>query len=314
MNPIISTDLGKHFLLRPKAENFSRISVISISALLALLVGVCTGYANPLPVPAVWGVDPTAVGQELVYMDAFSPQVFARYPLPNIRTIDTQIGLTGDAGGTLYYLNGDTDPQHLHLFSSQDGSSRGEIQIGALNPPNDLGLVGGLVFTSDAVSQRVLAYPAGGGPSLGPWSNIYDPKAVAGDTGDRLFVYGDTSINGVPQNAYAIYELDPLNSAAPARFFSPSPSATIVGLAGDFQFLYASDTEGHLFVMDESSGALVSTTDLGFVLYGLGTTRVKTPDSGTTGILLLLGIASIAVIVAGEEKADRLQGRGRSSE
>ena len=263
--------------------------------LTALLIGVCPAFGNPLPVPAVWGVDPTMAGYELVYMDAFSPTVFARYPLPGIRVTDTRIGLAGDAGWVLYYVNGDTDPNTIHLLSSGDGSHLGEVKIGGVAQPHGLGLVAGMFFAADEFSKDLLAYPLGGGPSIGPWSDVYDVRAVAGDTGNRLFVYSDIKIGGSPQGMYAIYELDPLNPGAPARFFSGIPGGDIVGMASDYQFLYVSDSQRHLFVIDASSGGLVHVQDLGFVVYGLGTTRITSPESGSTAALLLLALVAMAV-------------------
>lgn len=65
---------GKRISRRRRFEN------LALLALAALLVGGPSGLGNPLPIPAVWGVDPTAVGQELVYLNAFAPEVFGRYP------------------------------------------------------------------------------------------------------------------------------------------------------------------------------------------------------------------------------------------
>jgi hypothetical protein len=109
---------------------------------------------------------------------------------------------------------------------------------------------------------------------------------MAGDNGGRIFTFGTLGAGA----GYQFFELDPLASSSPLLAFG-SPSQSIVGMAFDGSYLYASDSDRNLFVIDPDSGAVLSSIQTDYVLWGLASTEGKPQPVPEPGTLLLLGSA-----------------------
>lgn len=256
-------------------------------ALLIACLAPVAGFANPRPVPAVWGIDPATEGGELVYVDAVDGHVFGRYPLEGILPTDTSFGLAGNRDWTLFLIEGERSPDRIRLISTRSGEVVGEAAAGvAGREVVGLGIQDGTLLAADGSVHELFDLSDG---SVLP--AVYDPRSVAGDTGDRTFFYGDAILDGAPLGEYGIYEINP--GSREVSFFAASPSDGIVGMACDFEFLYLSDREGGLYVLDLDSGAVRWQSELPFTLYALGTTRIPTPDTGSALWSLLGGCLAV---------------------
>ncbi|MBX3744018.1 MAG: hypothetical protein KF833_01795 [Verrucomicrobiae bacterium] len=253
-------------------------------------------HANPLPAPAVWGIDPSSPGEELVYYSVFGygeTGVLARFPIPGIDPADTIFGLAGNNDWTLFLVQGERAPQRVQSIHTRSGvvMSDMEFDLGDVQI-SGLGLWDGAFFAADAATGLLYRHRdliASEEPEIVP--GIVDPRSVAGDAGSPIFTYADRLVDGVPQGEYAIYQIDPLTLEP--TYFSVSPSDSIVGMASDYEYLYLSDLDRNLFVYSLRTGGLVFQNELPAVFFALGTTRIVTPDSGSVLIALTLGLLSV---------------------
>ena len=130
------------------------------------------------------------------------------------------------------------------------------------------------LYTSGCSVEDAHRYVAsdGSGPEF-YWSNVYDPRAMAGDNGGLIFTFSRTSQDTFnPDGPWGIYEIDPLSNID-ATWFADSPSDDIVGMAYDGTYLYLSDTNNMLYTMN-NSGMLINTLDLvDYSLYALASTE-----------------------------------------
>ena len=219
----------------------------------------------------VWGVSPTSNNQ-LIEIDPFTGAINRSYNLGSlIGSSNTEIGLAGWADA-LYYTNANLnngliytiDPNTGNVVTSYTVSGGWEID-GLGYYSQGLGLES-YIYTSGCSVNDMHRYNATNGaePQF-YWSNVSNPGSVAGDNGGRIFTYG------LVGQVWGIYEVDPLSSAN-ATFFAQSPSASIVGMAFDGQYLYLSDTQNMLYTMN-TSGQLVKSLQLDYTLYALGSTE-----------------------------------------
>jgi len=255
-------------------------------ALLAILLVAC-GVASADTTKLVWGVNPNAAGSELVNINPLTGEIIQSFALPtgSVGSGNTQIGLAGWSNA-LYYVNGDVNAGQVYVLSPTDGSVTSTFSISGGWNVNGLGYysdgINGYLYTSGCSVEDMHRYSAidGSGPTF-YWSDVYQPQAVAGDNGGRIFTYASAG------NGWGIYEIDPL-ADVPATYFAASPSSSIVGMAYDGVDLYLSDTSNRLYTMN-SSGQLINTVDLGYTLYGLGSTEGTGTPVPEPGTLILLG-------------------------
>jgi hypothetical protein len=234
----------------------------------------------------VWGVSPTSAGQELVNINPFDGSVAQTFNLDKIAVNHTEIGLAGWSDA-LYYVNGDYSDAEVSVIDPSDGSVVSSFDITGGWDVDGLGYwsdgTDSYLYTSGCEVLDMHRYEAvdGSGPTF-YWSDIYDPQAVAGDNGGRIFSYGRTETSVV----WGIYEINPLVDAD-VTFFAASPSDSIVGMAYDGTYLYLSDLDGYLYTMD-NSGVLINTLELDYTLYALASTE-GTPSVPEPATMLLLG-------------------------
>lgn len=259
------------------------------------LVGLllATTSASQAAPDVVWGVNPSAVGAELVNIDPVTGAINTSYALLGIGSSDTEIGLAGWSNA-LYYVNSDVSSNLVTVIDPTDGSIidtfnvAEDWEIDGLGYYADAG--GSYLYTSGCPVEDMHRYDAadGANPQF-YWSDSFDPRAVAGDNGGRIFTYSQTSSDTiVPDGPWGIYEVDPLVSTN-LTWFAASPSDTIVGMAYDGSFLYLSDLEGNLYKMN-NSGAVVDTLDLGYTLYALASTEGEPYVIPAPGAIVLGGI------------------------
>lgn len=264
-----------------------RSSVLPRSLMVcAFLLPLCS-----LPVSAslIWGVNPAAEGAELVNLNPFTGAIYKTYPLPNIAPGNTEIGLAGWAN-ELFYTNANTANGTIFVVDPADGSLKRSFAVSGGWEIDGLGYfsngVNAWLYTSGCVVDDMHRYEAANGANPQYfWSQIRDPRSVAGDNGGRIFTYGKMS----EQGPYGIYEVNPLSNFA-AVYFAASPSRDIVGMAYDGLYLYLSDTQGMLYTLN-NSGALVNQLQLGYTLYALGSTEGTGGQIPEPGTLFMVGFA-----------------------
>jgi hypothetical protein len=221
------------------------VTLVIALALILLVLPVASVAANGGSA-VIWGVDPSGAGQELVAVNAFTGAEVTRLPLPSITSADTEIGLAG-RGDTLYYINGDYDPGTVYILDTTDGSVKDTVTLTGGWDVDGLGWYGGVsgyLYTAGCEVLDVHRYPAGGGDPTFYWSDAYDPQAVGGDDTGRIF----TTHNN--DGVHIIAELDPVNNVPAINTFA-SPSQSVVGMAFDGDYLFVSDTQGMLYVLNQ---------------------------------------------------------------
>ena len=123
----------------------------------------------------------------------------------------------------------------------------------------------------------------GSGPMF-YWGNADDPRSVAGDNGGQIFTYARTETGG----PWGIYRVNPLTDTD-MTFFADSPSTTVVGMAYDGVYLYLSDLESKLYMLN-NAGALISTLQMSCPLYALASTEGTGGAVPAPGAIVLVGI------------------------
>jgi hypothetical protein len=237
---------------------------------LAVLVLTITGTSHADP-DLVWGVNPSAVGSELINIDPITGTINTSFALSGIGSTNTEIGLAGWSNA-LYYTNADVANGTIYVINPTDGSTTNSFTVSGGWEIDGLGYYadggGTYLYTSGCSVEDMHRYDAmdGANPQFF-WSNAYDPRSVAGDNGGRIFTYSSTEEGG----QWGIYEVDPLLDTT-LTWFSASPSESIVGMAYDGEYLYLSDLDGYLYTLD-NSGSIVNTLNLGYTLYALGSTE-----------------------------------------
>jgi hypothetical protein len=86
---------------------------------------------------------------------------------------------------------------------------------------------------------------------------------VGGDNSGRVYTTNEESL------VHEIVEIDPLIKHQPLLNIFTSPSQEIVGMAFDGMYLYVSDTNDMLYILDPDDGTVLNSLDLGFPLYAL---------------------------------------------
>lgn len=260
--------------------------LITICAVVGLVLTM-TSMSQAAP-DLVWGVNPSASGAELVNIDPMTGAISTAYALSGISPTNTEIGLAGWSDA-LYYINYHVSAGQVTVIDPTNGltvdtfSLTGGWEIDGLGYYAEGGILGNAyLYTSGCVVDDMHRYNAadGSGPTF-YWSDSYDPRAVAGDNGGRIFTYSTTEAGG----PWGIYEVDPLVNTN-VTWFAASPSDSIVGMAYDGSYLYLSDLDGRLWTMN-NAGAVVNTLDLGYTLYALASTEGEPFVIPAPGAILL---------------------------
>jgi hypothetical protein len=253
----------------------------------------------------VWGVDPSATGNELVNIDPSTGAVNKSFSLSGlgIQTSNTKIGLDGGADG-LYYTNADVANGTLYVIDPGDGSVARSFAIpNEWKPWNMDGLAyyangsNAWLYASGCQHHDIHRYKAADGAFADAdwwYPAMVDAQSIAGDNSGKIFVCAMPNLVNPP---FGIYEVDPLNTAAAPTFLAGSPAQPgthIVGMAYDGTYLYLSDSGGGLYTMDGSSGELVNTVSLDHPLFALGCTP-GTCNVPAPGALLLAGLGVVLV-------------------
>ncbi len=270
------------------------------------LVGIL-GFTGVSRVQAqVWGVNPLAVGAELINLDPFTGAILTSFSLAStgITTGSTEIGLAGWADNELFYTNADVANGMVYVLDPSDGSTLRTFAVSAGWEIDGLGYwsdgLASYLYTSGCTVDDMHRYGAvdGASPTY-YWSNANDPRAVAGDYGGKIFTYADDGMG------YGIYEVDPVVNTD-MTWFAASPSADIVGMAYDGMYLYLSDANNRLYTMD-NSGTLLNTLDMDYTLFALGSTKgtgevVSAPEPASA---LLLGSGLLSLLGVGVRRRNR---------
>ena len=255
------------------------IAIIAVGLIFAI---AGTSRAEP---DLVWGVNPSAVGAELVNIDPISGVINTSYALSGIGSTNTEIGLAGWSDA-LYYTNADVANGTIYVIDPANGLTTDSFTLSGGWEIDGLGYfadgLNAYLYTSGCEVEDMHRYDAadGANPQF-YWSNSYDPRAVAGDNGGRIFTYSSTEEGG----QWGIYEVDPLLDTT-LTWFSASPSESIVGMAYDGEYLYLSDLDGYLYTLD-NSGSIVNSLNLGYTLYALGSTEGAPNVIPAPGAILL---------------------------
>jgi hypothetical protein len=247
-----------------------------VAVLLALTAS--SSYASSL----IWGVDPSGTN-ELVNLNPWTGAELQRFNITNISSTDTNIGLAGWSN-QLFYINGNFNPGLVQVISPSDGSVTNSFDIAGGWNVNGLGYYSGsqgsYLYTSGCSVGDMHRYVAadGSGPTYYWGNSLQNRNAVGGDAGGRIFT---TLSSG------SIAEVDPLVNQNPINTFAaPQGSSTIVGMAFDGIYLYASDLDDHLYILNPDTGAVLNTITTRYTLYALGSTEGVVPLPPT---VLLLG-------------------------
>lgn len=260
-----------------------RKGVVFAVVLVSMMLFAASAWAGEA---LIWGVASSQTGKELVNINPWTGAVSTSYGLPGgIVSTNTEIGLAGSSS-QIFYVNANTENGKIYTINPATGGVLGSYSVSGGWEIDGLGYwssgANSYIYTSGCSADDVHRYDATGGASPQYyWSNVSNPASMAGDNGGRIFTYG--SVTGA---AVGIYEIDPLNDVN-ATFWGASPSSSIVGMAFDGTYLYLSDTQGMLYIMQ--NGQVVDTTNLGYNLYALASTEgvpVGTPEPLS---LLLVG-------------------------
>lgn len=239
----------------------------------------------------LWGVDSAGSGQ-LVNLDPWTGAEINRFALPGgIGANDTNIGLAGWTD-ELFYTNRDRENGKVYVLDPNNGGAvTGSFEVSGGWDMDGLGYFAGggssYIYTSGCSVNDIHRYNAvdGASPQF-YFSTVSDPKSMAGDNGGRIFTFGQAAAGA----GYQFFEIDPLASSAPLLAFA-SPSQSIVGMAFDGSYLYASDSDRNLFIIDPDTGGVLNTIQTAYVLWGLGSTEGSPQPVPEPGTLLLLGSA-----------------------
>ena len=244
--------------------------VLSVALIISVFPMASLVSANGGP-SQIWGIDPTSADQELVAIDAWTGTQYGAIALPGDPSGDTELALAGDST-QLYYVNGDDDDSTVYVLDPTDGSTLGTLTITGGWDVDGLGYYNegtGYLYTSGCLALDMHRYLAtGGGPTFF-WSDAYMPQAVGGDDTGRIFT---THYDG---EDYVIVEVDPVNYVPVINTFA-APSQDIVGMAYDDTYLYVSDTNDMLYILDPDDGTILNSLDLGYTLYALAISGLPT--------------------------------------
>lgn len=248
--------------------------VLTVALIMCVLPMASAVSANSVGPSWIWGTDPASTDKELVLLDAWTGTEYARLALPGDPSGDTELALAGESA-QLYYVNGDDSDATVYRLNPQDGSTLGTVTITGgwdVDGIGNYGGGGGYLYTSGCGAEDLHRYSAAGGGPTFYWSNVDDPQAVGGDDTGRIFT---TSYNGTH---HRIAEVDPVNGpfVDPLNIFD-SPSQSVVGMAFDGTYLYVSDTNNMLYILDPDDGTVENSLDLGYTLYALAVTEVIPP-------------------------------------
>ena len=239
-------------------------SILVVAIVMTAVISLASGTAQAR---LLWGVD--SGSGDLVNFDPWTGTEYTRYPLPSILSSDTEIGLAGWES-ELFYINGNSNPGRVYVLDPEDGSTITEYNIEGGWNVNGLGYASGspgsYLYTSGCSVGDMHRYVAADGSSPTYfWGNsIQNRNAVGGDHGGRIF----TPL----ADGLSIAEVDPWVDKDPLNTI-PSPSETIVGMAYDGEYLYASDTSNYVYIMNADTGVVVNTIQLCYTLYALGSTE-----------------------------------------
>lgn len=265
----------------------------------AILAATFTLFGFSSAQALIWGVNPTATN-ELVNIDPFTGTISQSYDLGGmISSNDTEAGLAGWAN-TLYYTNEQYNNGTIYKIDPTTGATTGSFTVSGGWGMDGLGYYStngsSYLYTSGCSVDDVHRYNAldGASPQF-YWSNVTDPRAIAGDNGGRIFAYGRVG------DVWGIYEMDPLTNTS-ASLFAASPSTTIMGMAFDGLYLYLSDSRNKLYTMD-TSGTLINTLDLGYNLYALASTEGTGSEVPEPATMLLLGTGLAGLAARARRKA-----------